>query len=322
MIVEVHDFLDGDAETWDTLCDGSLNATFLHKRLFTSYHGDRFEDKSLVIELDGKPVGVLPAARHLRDPKTVISHPGLTYGGIVHGQSLTGQRMLDALVGVAEHYKAKGFERFIYKPVPHIYHRSPAQDDLYGLFRLGAVRMRCDLSVAIDLGARLKPSSRRRRSFKKASKLIKIESENQNLPAFWDVVSDNLKRKHGASPVHSLDEITMLADRFPNEIQLYSGSCNDALAAGVLVFKTPTVWHAQYIASSAAGYETNALDAVFENIIQEAAGASMRFFDFGICNENNGLILNDDLYRFKSEFGGGGVVYEQYEIDLTKIAHT
>ncbi len=322
MTVEIRDFRDGDAEAWDTLCAESLNGTFLHKRLFTSYHGDRFEDHSLVIELDGKPAGVLPAARHPRDLDTIVSHPGLTYGGIVLKPGLSGQRMLDALVGVVEHYKSKGFARLVYKPVPHIYHRSPAEDDLYALFRLSATRTRCDLSVAIDLEGRLKPSSRRRRSFKKASKLIEMKSGNLNLPAFWDVVSDNLKRKHDASPVHSLDEITMLAERFPDEIQLYSGFHDGTLAAGVLVFKAPTVWHAQYIASSAVGYETNALDAVFESIIQDAADASIRFFDFGICNENSGLILNDDLYRFKSEFGGGGVVYEHYEIDLTKTVQT
>ena len=28
-------------------------------------------------------------------------------------------------------------------------------------------------------------------------------------------------------------------------------------------------------------------------------------------------MLNEGLYEFKAEFGGGGVAYEQYELDLT-----
>jgi len=28
-------------------------------------------------------------------------------------------------------------------------------------------------------------------------------------------------------------------------------------------------------------------------------------------------VLNEGLYRFKSEFGAGGVAYECYELDLT-----
>jgi hypothetical protein len=36
----------------------------------------------------------------------------------------------------------------------------------------------------------------------------------------------------------------------------------------------------------------------------------------GISTEQQGTVLNDGLYRFKSEFGGGGVVHEFFEIDL------
>ena len=39
-------------------------------------------------------------------------------------------------------------------------------------------------------------------------------------------------------------------------------------------------------------------------------------FDFGISTEAEGMILNEGLYRFKSEFGGGGVVHEFYEMRL------
>jgi lipid II:glycine glycyltransferase (peptidoglycan interpeptide bridge formation enzyme) len=56
------------------------------------------------------------------------------------------------------------------------------------------------------------------------------------------------------------------------------------------------------------------LDLVFTKAIEMAVGRNLRYFNFGICNEDNGNILNDGLYRFKSEFGGAGVAHEFYEI--------
>ena len=39
--------------------------------------------------------------------------------------------------------------------------------------------------------------------------------------------------------------------------------------------------------------------------------------DFGTSNENSGMYLNDGLYKYKTEFGGGGVVHEYFEFCLT-----
>ena len=41
------------------------------------------------------------------------------------------------------------------------------------------------------------------------------------------------------------------------------------------------------------------------------------YFDFGVSTEDQGLTLNDSLYRFKASFGAGGTVYEEFEIDLS-----
>ncbi|GAB6080268.1 hypothetical protein JCM10831_12390 [Hydrogenophilus hirschii] len=116
-------------------------------------------------------------------------------------------------------------------------------------------------------------------------------------------------------------EITLLAKRFPNNIRCVVAILANQVIAGVVLFITPLVVHVQYVGSSTIGYETAALDVVFEYCINKAFREGKRWFDFGICTENNGMILNDSLYRFKSEFGGGGTVHEFYEIDLRRIAY-
>jgi len=306
-----------DAEEWDAFCAAAHQATFLHTRRFLSYHGSRFQDRSLIIEEEERWVGIFPAALHPSDNLCVMSHPGITYGGLLHTGGLRGERMILALSAIQRHYAALGHVKLIYKAVPSFYHQAPAQDDLYALFRLSALRTRCDLSSTIDLQRRLPVSERRRRSLKKALKAgIEIREGCESLPALWQVVTNNLARKHGSSPVHTLAEMSLLIERFPDCIRCVCGVLNDTVVAGVLLFSTPFVSHAQYIASSEVGYETSALDAVFEHCMATAIKEGKRWFDFGISTENAGMLLNDSLYHFKSEFGGGGFVHEFYELDL------
>ena len=90
--------------------------------------------------------------------------------------------------------------------------------------------------------------------------------------------------------------------------------------AGVVTFASDRVLHAQYIASTPAGNAAGALDAVFMRCIAEAQRRGARFFDFGTSNTDGGQVLNAGLYEFKSQFGGGGVAYEFYELELASTA--
>ncbi len=316
MIFDLVSYSDEYESLWDSWCDSAGNSTLLHSRKFLSYHGDRFDDASVLIFETGRLVGVIPAARAQHDSTLVVSHPGATYGGIVHQGWLNGERMIEVLEQLKAHYRECGYSKFLYKPLPHVYACVPSQDDLYALFRLGAQRVRCDLSCAIDLSARRTPSERRRRGVKKALKSVTLVNGSEQLVGLWGVLAKNLERKHDASPVHSLAELIMLSERFPENIQVRTATVGGVVEAGVILFSSPNVWHAQYIASSEIGYTVSALDAVFNSAIDEALNKGARYFDFGTSNEQGGLVLNDGLYRFKSEFGGGGMAHEYYELVL------
>jgi len=301
---------------WEQCCAGAVNATLLHTRRFLSYHGDRFKDASTLIVEAGKVRGVFPAAQSRADPTLVVSHPGITFGGVVHPGWLSGARMLEALTALAAHYQNLGYQRLLYKAVPHIFTSKPAQDDLYALFRLGARRVRCDLSCAIDLMHRPPASGRRQRELKKTQKQVTLSSDPGLLDELWAVITRNLARKHNARPVHTLPELALLMDRFPGHIFVRCALMAGRVEAGIILFNGPTAWHLQYVGASENAYEVSALDAVFDAVILEAQQAGARYFDFGISNEQDGQVLNDGLYRFKSGFGGGGVAHEFYEIKL------
>lgn len=317
MALSIRPFQTEDSEQWDAFCAHADQSTLLHTRRFLSYHGERFVDRSLLIEEDGRLLGLLPAAEHPSQHDSIVSHPGLTYGGLLHTGALRGARMIDAIAAIGQYFHAIGYQRLIYKAVPTFYQRRPAQDDLYALFRLGAMRTRCDLSSTIDLDNRGAVTERRRRSLKKSQKAgVSVHVGIEYLPLLWKVVAENLARKHGVTAVHSLDEMDLLMKRFPNEIRCVCGVLDEDVVAGVIIFSTPMADHAQYIASSTIGYEVAALDAVFDHCIAEAGHMQKRWFDFGISTEAGGTNLNDGLYGFKTEFGSGGFVHEFYELLL------
>jgi CelD/BcsL family acetyltransferase involved in cellulose biosynthesis len=310
-------FTPADADAWDELVARAPMSTFLHSRRFLAYHGDRLADASLLFssKAGGALRAVLPAAIDPRDPSRVVSHPGATFGGLVH-DGLHAERVRDALLSALRHYAQRGLRSLHYKPVPHIYHRVPSGDDVWALADLGATRVRCGLSAAIDLSARRPPAERRVRSLHRARRAGIEVATDPPLAAFWPLLEATLERRHGARPVHTLAEIELLRDRFPETIRLVTGRLGGEVVAGVVLFAAAHVHHVQYTASSEAGMRTSALDAVVERCIAAAADAGARYFDFGTSMAGGGPQLEYGLHRYKAEFGGGGVVYETYESPL------
>jgi Acetyltransferase (GNAT) domain len=307
-----------DAAAWDDLVSRSCNGTFLHTRRFLSYHGDRFADRSLLLrDRRGRVTGVFPAAVSPGCPGTVVSHPGLTYGGLVHDGSVRGTAMISALSEIAAHYQRLGYRRLRYKAIPAVYHSAPADDDLYALFRLQARRYRSDLSAAIDLWHRGRVTQRRIRS-RKAAEAAGVSTDDSwdGIAGFWEILEDNLARRHATSPVHSLGEIQLLHGYFPDDILLITARASGVLAGGAVLFATGPALHMQYTATTEPGRDACATDLVMEHAIDLARRRGHRFFDFGVSTPDEGRCLDEGLYQFKLSFGAGGVVHDHYEIDL------
>jgi hypothetical protein len=228
-----------------------------------------------------------------------------------------GPAMLEALEQAAGHFRRRGFACLRYSPVPSIYHRRPSADDAYALFRLRARLVRRDLSCAVDLFDAPGLSARRQRGLKRAQRArVELADGAELLDELWPIIERNLAERHGASPVHSLDEMRLLASLFPDEITTVVARCGSQAIAGVVLFDSVLVSHAQYIASTAEGNDLSALDLVFAHCFDRARERRARFFDFGTSNREEGWVLNEGLYRFKTEFGGGGAAYDQYELCL------
>jgi hypothetical protein len=301
-----------DTAAWNDFNASALTGHFLFDRRFLEYHADRFTDASLIVEEDGAIQALLPANRV---GTTVYSHQGLTFGGLVTADSSTPaiMRRLDA---IATYLRHQGTTTLLYKALPAIYHRRPAGSDLYWLFRHGAVLVRRDITTSIDYHQQGGLSSRRARGIKKAAKYGLAIGPSEDIEGFWNLLAHVLQTRHDVAPIHTLAELTLLRDRLPQNIHLFTAAHNGQIVAGVLIFETAIVAHAQYIAASEAGRDLGALDGLFDFLIRHYA-RSKRVFDFGISTEDCGRILNEGLITQKEEFGGGGVMRDVYELDLS-----
>lgn len=298
---------------WDAFVAASKNGTFLLARGYMDYHADRFRDHSLLVREEGQLLAVLPAHE---DGQRLISHGGLTYGGFLTGATMKVPLMLAAFEAVADYLLARGFRAWVYKTVPHIYHRQPAEEDRYALFLAGAALTRRDVLTVVDRRDRLPYQQRRVRSVQKARKQGLAAAEDSDFAGYWEVLARNLRARYNVAPVHAPAEIELLRARFPENIRLFTCRKAGALLGGVVIYESARTAHVQYIASTDEGRDQGALDLVFDDLLTRVY-ADKPYFDFGISNEEGGRRLNRGLIDQKEGFGARAVAHDQYEIDLT-----
>jgi hypothetical protein len=300
-----------DKQAWDAFVSQAKNATFLFYRDYMDYHAHRFTDASLLMYEDGELVALFPASIM---GETVSSHGGLTYGGVLTGSRMTAKRMLEIMSGLKAHYARRGVRSLRYKAVPSIYASLPADEDLYALFIHEATLVRRDISSAIALQNRLPFAKGKKYNLSKAKKAGLAIRQTQDYEAFWAIEIEALKA-HGATPVHSLEEISRLAARFPDHIRLYGAFRGEEMLAGTVVYAHGLTAHTQYMGANAEGFACGALDAIIAALL-DGDYQGYRYFDFGISTEDGGRTLNEGLIAQKEMFGGRAVLYDHYEMSI------
>jgi len=297
---------------WDDLISKSKNGTFLFFRDFMEYHSDRFLDYSFIIFKNGKVEAVLPG--NIVN-QTYYSHQGLTYGGFIFTSKLSTKDILEIFQIFILELKHIGIKELIYKPVPFIYHILPSQEDLYALFKFKAEKIGCNISSTIFQNNKIKFIESRKSGIRKSIKEgVKI-FETEDFQEFWNILNNNLVQKHDTKPVHSLDEITYLKSKFNDNIKLYVAQFNNEIVAGTVIFEMKNIVHVQYISANEEGKHIGALDYLFDELINNKY-INVPVFDFGQSTEQGGNYLNENLIFQKEGFGGRGICYDIYKINI------
>jgi hypothetical protein len=304
----------GHRDAWNRFVAVSRNGTFLFHRGYMEYHHDRFQDHSLLFfdERD-RLVGLLPASRH---DDVVISHGGLTYGGVIIDAEMKTAAMLNLFETMLTFLNRGGLRTFVYKPVPHIFHVLPAEEDLYALFRNNARLYRRDASSAVWLPGRLKFAKGKREGVRKAGRAGLVVEDADDFATFFALGRAVMRDRHNLQPVHSDAEMALLAGRFPEQIRLHGAFAGERMLAGAIVFRFAEAAHVQYMYNSDEGLGVGALDIVIDHVVNDRY-TDLRYLSFGVSSEDDGWFLNEGLAHQKEMFGARAVVHDFYEMDLT-----
>lgn len=296
---------------WDDFVENSKNGTFLFKRDYMDYHSDRFIDSSILIYNRNNLVSIFPS---VVDRDKISSHAGLTYGGLITNFKIDVIIVLEILKLIVDYYKNIGIRQILYKPVPYIYHKTLADEDLYSLFRLGFNLVSRNVSTTVNLKD-YQILSKRKNGYNKCLKSgIRFE-ETEDFSSFFSIVNNRLIKKYEVKAVHSEIEMQMLYTKFNNNIKLFGAFIDDTMIGGALLYLNNKTIHAQYLAASEEGRKWRVLDFINISIILKFEN-EFNYYDLGTSNENSGYYLNESLISQKVEFGGHAICYDTYKLEI------
>jgi hypothetical protein len=300
-----------DFEIWNNFVSSAKNATFLFHRDFMEYHSDRFQDFSLLVFEEDKLVSILPANRV---DKTIFSHQGLTYGGFVFDDKIKLGEVIAITKDVLAFLHSLDITAFQVKLIPSIYTAYFSEEIEYVMFLANAKLIRRDCLSVIDLTKTFALAKTRKESIRRGEKNNLVIKEELKFDLFWnEILIPNLAKKHNSKPVHAIEEISKLQQKFPKSIRHFNVYKNDKIVAGTTVFVTDKVAHPQYISGNEQKNKLGSLDFLYSYLISDVF-KDTNFFDFGPSHEENGRKINEGILFWKESFGSKTTVQDYYEV--------
>jgi len=201
------------------------------------------------------------------------------------------------------------------KELPFVFLHNQANNPMaYLCFKTNSKVVRTDMHSVISNNYKSFSNSRKEGYKRGLKHNLKIK-ETQDFDVFWnDILIPNLKEKHGVNPVHSLDEISLLKARFPENIRQFNVFFKNKIVGGTTIFESKNVAHCQYISGNANKNELGSLDYLHTLLIKDIY-KDMPYFDFGTSNINNGNNINEGLQFWKEGFGAKSITQSFYEIE-------
>ena len=311
-MVKIQIYTQDKKGIWDVFIKKAKNGFFMFERDFMDYHSDRFKDNSLMFYNEDELLAVLPASLHKNELR---SHGGLTYGGFIVSDKMKQHHMNDCFEALRTYMSKNKISKLIYKLIPHIYHKQPAEEDLYSLYKIGAKLLKTEPSTTVFLRNPLKMSKGRKAQVARAKREGIIIHESSDFEGFIALENSVLGEHHATQAVHTAKELALLKSRFSDKIQLWTAEYQGKMIAATLLFIYDNVVHTQYMAADETARKIGGLDLLIKTVMDKFS-PDKAYFDFGISSENNGQFLNEGLIAQKESFGGRTTIYQTWEINL------
>lgn len=302
-----------DFQKWNNFVADATESSFLFDRNYMEYHKNRFTDYSLIIYTNKAWVAILPA---FSLENNLFSHFGLTYGGFVFSKTLPTVDKEKILQNVLSFLREAHFKQLYIKPIVQIYKKKIDFGMEYLLVKNQGVLYRKEMNLAIDF-ANWHGSKSKWKHYKKAVQNGLILKKETTFDGFWNqVLIPKLADKYQTKPVHSVEEISYLHNKFPDKILQYNVYLQNELLAGITLFDFGFVVKSQYGATTSKGMKYRALDFAFIALI-DMFQHQKKYFDMGTVNENEGKSYNIGLIQQKEELGCSVYLQEYYKINIS-----
>jgi len=308
-------------DEWDDFVDNhSSNGILFHKMKFLSYHGDKFEDTSLLIRDDKKIIiAVFPS---IISSNTIISHQGSSYGGLVLKRNLKLKEIDDILTLIIDYYKTKlkaDSTKIILQEK-----FEPAKNDVleFLLFQKGFQITSKEISTAIYTIDFFNYSGMRKstRQYIKSGKINNIgveyfiAEEKEDIVEAYNIISSNLKKKYNKTPTHSLEEILELKNRFMDDIKFFCAREGDVIIGVYVIFALDkNVLHTFYISSKEDSQNVKDIGIV-NSIMLYAKEKNYKYLNFGISSR--GKEIKWWIHNYKEQYSKHFFTRDTWECEL------
>lgn len=300
---------------WDEFVRTAKNGSFLFLRDYLEYHSDRFEDASLLVFQGDKLLAVLPAEKK---GKVIRSHYGLTYGGMVYDPAIAFEPAVECFSAALTFLRKQGAKTLLYRKIPPYYASLPVGEDEWALFRAGAHIEEVRPSAVINFENRLAVGGMRDRAVRKAETAGCEVRRSSDYRRYWrEVLEVALSERHGATPVHTADEIVRLAEKFPDNIQLFVTLSGDKMLSGAVIYRWKSTAHLQYVAATPEGRSARSTDVLFRELI-DGKHFDYRYFSLGTSQIPETNEINHTLLEWKESWGARAVSHFTYRVELNE----
>ena len=307
----IEKYYDGYFNQWEEFVKSQCYNNPLLSRKFVAYHEDKFEDFSFLI-FNGKKLKAIFLGH--REVESVYAHKGLSYGGIFFKKDTGLLSEIEIWTGLLESFNNQGVDQLFWKLIPQFYLENDSKSHSYILHLSRAIRYRSDAYIVIDNAKNKGPNRNRKRALSKAREAGIIIQEGQGIDYFWEyILTKNLQDRFGVNPVHSIKEIKVLMDSFPDRIRFFSVVDKKGEAkAGAVIICSDNVAHYQYSSGIEDRSDNGALDFLFHEINQ--LFLDKKYVSFGSCSENEGFGINKGLVYWKESFSGHVTTQDFYSL--------
>jgi hypothetical protein len=308
---------------WDDFVDASNNGTMFHKQAFLDYHAEgKFTFHHLMFYDGNELVGVLPCglANH---NATLWSPMGASYGSLVT-KDIPFALSLAIVDALLEYGREIGLKEIFLIPPPLVYNKILSQHleyaMLYRKFDFELHYISHALPITGD-DATKQFDKKAQRDIRNiiAKNNLRVE-ESDDYESFYAILLDN-KRRHNATPTHSLEDLYRLRKLVPQHLRLILIYLDDKPIAGSLVFLCNSSVALCFY--NMLLHEYSHLRPVFlmmHNIVSWAQQHDYKWVDIGVSQVPTAadpMTPSLSLIEFKERFNTRGFIRNTYHFSFT-----